>query len=244
MDASLPLVAVAAFAGAAASGFAGFGFSAVAGAVLMHTLEPLIAVPLMMLCSVITQSVGIVHLRIAARPSAVLPLCAGGVAGLAIGIPILGALDAGGFRAVFGAVLLCYGAAALRGPCARPKAWHGPSFAERAGIGLLGGAIGALTALPSTALVIWADRRGLDKAELRGAVQPFVLTMQICALAGMGAAGMLDWVRLVPLVLAAMPPLAFGCALGLWLYGRVEQGLFRSAMLWTLIGAGAALLAA
>ena len=40
------------FAGALVSGAAGFAFSAVAGAMLLHVLPPLEAVPLMMICSI------------------------------------------------------------------------------------------------------------------------------------------------------------------------------------------------
>ena len=43
------------FAGALVSGFAGFAFSAVAGAFLLHIIPPLEAVPLMMACSILVQ---------------------------------------------------------------------------------------------------------------------------------------------------------------------------------------------
>ena len=50
------LLSAAVFAGAFVSGLAGFAFSAVAGGILLHTLEPLEAVPLMMACSVGVQA--------------------------------------------------------------------------------------------------------------------------------------------------------------------------------------------
>jgi hypothetical protein len=49
------LVSVAAFSGAVVSGLAGFAFSAVAGAILLHLMPPIEAVPLMMACSILVQ---------------------------------------------------------------------------------------------------------------------------------------------------------------------------------------------
>ncbi len=54
--ASFLLLSAAVFAGAFVSGLAGFAFSAVAGGVLLHMLEPLEAVPLMMACSIGVQA--------------------------------------------------------------------------------------------------------------------------------------------------------------------------------------------
>ena len=56
-------VALGIFAGAVVSGFTGFAFSAVAGAVLLHVMPPREAVPLMMVCSVPVQSLSLVSLR-------------------------------------------------------------------------------------------------------------------------------------------------------------------------------------
>jgi uncharacterized protein len=50
------LLSAAAFTGAFVAGLAGFAFSAVAGAILLHSFPPLEAVPLMMACSVAVQA--------------------------------------------------------------------------------------------------------------------------------------------------------------------------------------------
>jgi uncharacterized protein len=54
--ASYFLLSAAVFAGAFVSGLAGFAFSAVAGAILLHAFSPLEAVPLMMACSIGVQA--------------------------------------------------------------------------------------------------------------------------------------------------------------------------------------------
>jgi uncharacterized membrane protein YfcA len=57
------LLSAAAFSGALVSGLAGFAFSAVAGAILLHALPPMEAVPLMMACSVGVQAANLWALR-------------------------------------------------------------------------------------------------------------------------------------------------------------------------------------
>ena len=61
--ASYFLLSAAVFAGAFVSGLAGFAFSAVAGGIILHMLEPLEAVPLMMACSVGVQAANLWALR-------------------------------------------------------------------------------------------------------------------------------------------------------------------------------------
>lgn len=58
----LPLT-LAVFCGAVVSSFAGFAFSAVAGAILLHMLSPTEAVPLMMACSIIVRGASLFCLR-------------------------------------------------------------------------------------------------------------------------------------------------------------------------------------
>jgi hypothetical protein len=49
--------------GSMVSAFSGFAFSAVAGAILLHVYDPLIAIPLMMACSIASQLLTMIRLR-------------------------------------------------------------------------------------------------------------------------------------------------------------------------------------
>src|SRR5262249_4714042 len=49
---TIPALTTAIFLGGVVSGFSGFAFSAVAGVILLHLFEPLVAIPLMMCCSI------------------------------------------------------------------------------------------------------------------------------------------------------------------------------------------------
>ena len=75
-------MALGVFAGAVVSGFTGFAFSTVAGAMLFHALPPSEAVPLMMVCSVLVQTACLVFLRRHIEWRGSLMLVAGGLFGL------------------------------------------------------------------------------------------------------------------------------------------------------------------
>jgi uncharacterized membrane protein YfcA len=60
---SFLLLSIAVFSGAFVSGLAGFAFSAVAGGILLHVLQPLEAIPLMMACSIGVQATNLWALR-------------------------------------------------------------------------------------------------------------------------------------------------------------------------------------
>src|SRR3954447_25596040 len=87
--ASCLLLSAAAFSGALVSGLAGFAFSAAAGAILLHALPPLEAVPLMMACSVGVQAANLLALRKNIQWRSSLPLIIGGLLGIPIALYIL-----------------------------------------------------------------------------------------------------------------------------------------------------------
>ena len=86
--ASLLLLSAAVFAGAFISGLAGFAFSAVAGAILLHVFQPLEAVPLMMACSVAVQATNLLALRRLVQWKGSLVLIVGGLLGGLIGVEL------------------------------------------------------------------------------------------------------------------------------------------------------------
>ena len=88
------LLSAAVFAGAVVSGLVGFAFSAVAGAVLLHVLPPIEAVPLMMACSIVTQAISLVALRGAVQWRGSPMLIAGGALGMLPALYLLHHVDA------------------------------------------------------------------------------------------------------------------------------------------------------
>src|SRR5215468_346530 len=95
---SYVIVSAGIFAGALVSGLMGFAFSAVAGAVLLHVLPPTEAVPLMMACSIITQSLSLFALRRSIQWRGSAKLIAGGMLGVLPALYLLYHVDAKIFR--------------------------------------------------------------------------------------------------------------------------------------------------
>ena len=231
-----PLIALGIFAGAIVSGFTGFAFSAVAGAVLLHVLPPREAVPLMMVCSVLVQSASLVSLRRHIDWRGSLALIAGGLAGLPPALYVLQNADPTLFRIGFGIFLVVYAAYMLLRPAMRPTGE--PKGAHwNALVGFLGGLVGGVTAMPGAIPTIWGDLCGLPKDRQRGLVQPYITAMQVAAL-GLLAAEHGIPVALSADVLRALVPLAAGTLVGLALFGRVNDAQFRRVVLGALLVSG------
>ena len=234
------LMALGVFAGAVVSGFTGFAFSAVAGAVLLHMLPPAEAVPLMMVCSVLVQTICLVSLRRHVQWRASLPLVAGGLLGLPPALYVLLHADPVVFRIGFGAFLAAYAGYMLLRPKFRDQRRDeapAPSLAQQAVIGFAGGLVGGVTAMPGAVPTIWCDLRGIGKDRQRGMVQPYITAMQLASLALLLSQRGLPDALLDDLVLSA-PPLAAGVLLGLALFGKVSDALFRRVLLSVLLLSG------
>src|SRR5215510_4876705 len=110
------LISAGIFAGAVVSGLMGFAFSVVAGSLKMNVLPPTEAVPLMMTCSIITQSVSLFALRRSLQWRGSARLIAGGMVGVLPALYLLYHVDAKIFRIGFGAFLVAYAAWMLLRP--------------------------------------------------------------------------------------------------------------------------------
>jgi len=238
-DLSQLFIALGIFAGAVVSGFTGFAFSAVAGAVLLHVLPPREAVPLMMVCSVLVQSLSLFSLRRRIEWRGSLRLIVGGLAGLPPALYVLLHADPTLFRIGFGVFLAAYAAYMLLRPAVHPFRQSAPRYDAVAG--LAGGLIGGVTAMPGAIPAIWCDLRGLAKDRQRGLVQPYITAMQIAALAFLAAQSGIS-AGLSSEVLHSLAPLGAGTMLGLALFGRVSDIQFRRVLLGTLVVCGLAYL--
>lgn len=233
---SFVMVSAGIFAGALVSGLMGFAFSAVAGAILLHVMPPTEAVPLMMACSIITQAVTLVTLRDSMMWRGSAGLIAGGVLGMLPALYLLQRVDAGIFRMGFGAFLVAYAAIMLLRPamtCAKAV----PGRLRQAVVGFGGGLVGGLTAMPGALPVIWCDLRGMPRNQQRGLVQPYIVAMQLFALTLMLSRHDVSSAALRSLTLN-LPALAAGAAIGVMMFRRIDDALFRRAVLVVLLLAG------
>lgn len=179
IDLTLIMTMASVFAGALASGLAGFAFSAVAGAMLFHWLAPVEAVPLLLTCSIVTQMFSVARLWHVMRSAECLPYLAGGVVGIPIGAEMLQHLSPQRFAIGFGLFLVGYSGYMLLRPHVVMKV-RNRLVDVLAGFG--GGVTGGATAFPGAIPTILCCTRGVSKNEQRGVVQPFILVMQIATL--------------------------------------------------------------
>ena len=233
------LLGTAVFAGAFVSGMAGFAFSAVAGAILLHVLQPSEAVPLMMACSVGVQTSTLLTLRHQMRWKESLFLIAGGLLALPIAVFLLQSADTRSLQIAFGGLITAYAAYSLF----RPALSHLPTIDHQGRnllIGFGGGLIGGLTAMPGALPTIWCDMHGMPKDQQRGLVQPFIAAMQVSALVLLLTRHELPSNILIDLAVS-LPPLAAGTMLGVLMFRRINEALFRRIVLIMLLVSGLSL---
>ena len=233
------LLGTAVFAGAFVSGMAGFAFSAVAGAILFHVFQPSEAVPLMMACSVGVQASTLLTLRQHMRWRESLFLIAGGLIAMPIAVFLLQSADTRSLQMAFGGLITAYAAYSLF----RPALSHLPTMDHQGRnmlIGFGGGLIGGLTAMPGALPTIWCDMHGMPKDQQRGLVQPFIAAMQVSALVLLLTRHELPSNILIDLAVS-LPPLAAGTMLGVLMFRRINEALFRRIVLIMLLVSGLSL---
>lgn len=257
-------LALAIFAGGLVAGFAGFGLASAAGTILLHFEDPTSAVPLMMVCSVLAQLAGLLYLRKAIEWRTSMPFVVGGILGVPLAISVFHRIDAESFRMGFGAFLAMYAGytltqqlslafrirrlvlaspqAALAIPVSRDRVLPKLNGVTQIMVGFSGGFVGGLTAMPGALVTVWCDLQNRTKSSQRGVVQPFILVMQLLALVLM--AGNTDLIShgTFEKVCYSLPFLAAGTALGLFLFGKVDNSSFRTVVLFVILLSGSGLI--
>lgn len=238
-DQSALIVAGAAFLGAFASGLAGFAFGLVAYGLWLHVLSPQIAGPLVIVASLISQCLSLLHVRRAFRLDLLWPFLVGGIIGTPIGVWLLAYIDPVVLRRATGVFLVAYSGFFLLRPPVKPV--HAGGRVADGGIGFASGVMNGLAGLSGPLTTAWCSLRGWNRDASRAVYQPFIVAVQVAALPALLGAGLLNR-DLGYYTLICVPAMLLGVWLGVRLYVRINEVQFRRLMLWLLLASGASLL--
>ena len=227
---------------AAISSIAGFAFSAICGAMLLHVVKsPAVAVQIMLVCSIGIQSLSVWVLRRQVEWHTLPRLLLGGLIGLPAGLWLLLHLSRTYYAGALGGLLVLYGTWMLLRRA--PTAWRAPRCTGTLA-GLMGGITGGMAALPGPFVMIWCNLQGWSKARQRGLTQPFILIMQLLTLTALYALGSstAPAVSVDPSAWAYLPSALAGTWIGLSVFRRLSDRQFATAINTLLIVSGVGLL--
>jgi uncharacterized protein len=235
---ALVLLLLGALAGGFVSGLAGFGTALMALGIWLYVLPPSVAVPLVLICSIVAQTSTMPSFWRAIDFKLVWPFLIGGLAGVPLGIMLIAHADPHVFKLSFGVLLLMFPTALYfnRAPVA-------VSFGGRvadAMVGFAGGILGGLAGLSGPLPILWASVRGWGKNERRGVFQTFNWTVLLAALCLQAGTGFVTR-EVVWLALLALPSTIFGAWLGARTFHALSDRNFSDVVLGLLFLSGVGL---
>jgi len=207
-----------ALAGGFVSGLAGFGTALMALGIWLWVLPPQVAVPLVLICSVIAQMSTLRSIWNSIDFSLVWPFVIGGLIGVPLGTRLIAHADPAVFKLTVGIFLLIF-PAALYFQRRSMAITFGGKAADGA-IGFAGGILGGLAGLSGPLPILWASIRGWSKEERRGIFQIFNTAVLAASLVMQIATGFVK-VEVYWLALIAFP----GTIIGAWLGARIYHAL-------------------
>jgi uncharacterized protein len=237
-----PWILLAVLAAALVSSIAGFAFSPICGAMLFHLIDdPVRVVQILLICSVGGQCLMVAAVWRTIPWRALAVFLSGAAVGLPLGIFILLHTRPTLYTQAIGIALTLY---ALLMLARRPLVVLRQNVVFDIIIGFLGGVTGGVAAFPSMFVTIWCGFKGWPKEKQRALCQPFILIMQLAAIAVMalpdftppGRAGF-DFAGI-----AYLPPTLLGSILGLACFKRLNDRQFALAVDLLLVVSGLGLL--
>jgi hypothetical protein len=231
------LLFLGALAGGFVSGLSGFGTALMALGIWLYVLPPSIAVPLVLICSVISQISTLPSMWRSFDLSLVWPFVIGGLLGVPLGTMLIAHADPKIFKLTVGVLLLVFPTALY---FSKPMAFAIGGKLADAAIGFAGGILGGLAGLSGPLPILWASVRGWGKDERRGIFQTFNTTVLFAALCAQAASGLVarDVLWFAAL---AFPATIVGSWLGARLYHALSDRNFRDVVLGLLFLSGAIL---
>ena len=235
----IAFILAGAFAGGLINGLAGTGTALFALGFLMVALNPVSAVGVVVLMSVVTGLQGLWEVRAALRENMArrLRFILPGLAGVPVGVLLLNHMDANFLKLLIAALLILYGGFfSFRANL--------PKFERRTPVldslmGFSGGFLGGMAGLSGALLVIWLSMRPWPKAETRAVLQPFNVAILGLTALMLWQDGVYDSTTMTAFFIA-LPASFVAVQIGLWLFRRISDTAFRRLLigLSLLLGLG------
>jgi uncharacterized protein len=227
---SIVFIVLGALAGGFVNGLAGSGTALFALGFFLVAIDPVSAVAIVSLMSVVTGIQGLWEVRVALTQNVarLLRFILPGLAGVPMGISLLSFIDADTLKLVIAALLIVYGGFfSFRANL--------PKFERRtpvldSGIGLTGGVLGGMASLSGAIPVIWCSMRPWPKAETRAVLQPFNVSILFTTTV------MLWWrgaytSETITAFLIALPASLLAAQIGLIVFRRITDNVFRRLLI-------------
>lgn len=223
------------------SSIAGFAFSAIAGSILFHLSSDTIRVlELMICCSIGNQLTMVYSIRREINFSDLTPYLPSGALGVVLGVELVLNIDSASFKHFIGEFLIIYGILML---LRSQLVCHVQHISLDVIVGFLSGIVGGMVGFPGAFLVPWLALKGWDKQRQRSLFQPFILIMQIIALARINFAKPSTGATEFDVFNLLFIPFSLFCtSLGMLLYEQLSDKQFGRAMNAMLIISGIAYL--
>lgn len=222
-------------------GISGFAFAMVAMSIWVWAVDPQLAAVMAVFGGWTGQVISAIRVRRGWHVSLLWPFVVGSAVGIPIGTRLLPLLDPNRFKLVLGSMLVVC-CSAMLAASRLPSIKSGGRLAD-AGVGVLGGVMAPLSGFSGLAPVLWCGLRGYTKDEHRAVVQNFNLVVLSATLATLAWSGRLH-ADLVPAMGVVAASLVVPSVWGSKIYIGMSQSAFRKGVLWLLVFAGVAMLAA
>ena len=205
------------FAGGYVSGLTGFGTGLTALPFWLYAVHPVVAAPLVVICSIVAQIQTLPSIWHAINWRLAIPFVLGGLIGVPIGTMLLPHVSSSLFKIFIGCILISYCGFMLTKRSAPTLSWGGRTADGTVGFG--GGILGGLAGLSGPLPTIWVSLRGWDKDAKRGVFQVFNLSILIFAFVAQALGGFMTF-EVGKMTLIALP----GTILGAWLGRKMYDG--------------------
>lgn len=241
MTSQLWILAVGAAVAGLVQGISGFAFAMVAMSIWVWGVDPQLAAVMAVFGGVTGQIISAIRVRRGWHLSILWPFLVGSAIGIPIGTRLLPLLDPNRFKLVLGSLLVVC-CSAMLATSRLPHIKSGGRLAD-AGAGILGGIMAPLSGFSGLAPALWCSLRGYTKDAHRAVLQNFNLIVLSATMASLVLAGRVR-AEMVPQMAIVAGSLVVPSVWGSKIYIGMSPAAFRQTVLWILVFAGAAMIAA